>query len=267
MSENPVTPPKPATSGHSEDLAPAERTAELGARLHAVEQRIEAATRAAGRDEAPKLIVVTKFFPASDVLALAGLGVADVGENREQEAGPKAEQVTLGGAHPRWHFIGQLQSNKAARVVRFASSVHSVDRVGLVDALERAMVRREQSGAIAEPLGCYLQLDLRTEASRQQNPEAPRGGAEPEQMERLADAVAAAGHLRLEGLMAVAPLEEDPEPAFERLAALSQALREQHPGARQISAGMSGDLEAAVAAGATRLRIGSDVLGRRPGLR
>ncbi|RKW71669.1 YggS family pyridoxal phosphate-dependent enzyme [Galactobacter caseinivorans] len=244
-----------------------ERAAELRRRLSGVEQRIQAATAASGRTEAPGLIVVTKFFPASDVLALTRLGVDQVGENREQEAGPKAAELAEAGARPHWHFIGQLQSNKAARVVRFAQSVHSVDRVGLVNALERAMARRAESEPVEAPLGCYLQLDLRTQASREQNPDAPRGGAEPGEMIRLADAVAGSAHLRLEGLMAVAPLGEDPAPAFERLALLSSALRERHPGAVQISAGMSGDLEAAVAAGATRLRIGSDVLGRRPGLR
>lgn len=243
-----------------------ERAAELGRRLRAVEQRIQAASSDAGRSQAPGLIVVTKFFPASDVLALSRLGVTDVGENREQEAGPKASQVSASGAMPRWHFIGQLQSNKAARVVRFAHAVHSVDRPGLVDALHRAMLRRADTEPVAQALGCYLQVDLRTDASREQNPNAPRGGAHPEELARLADAVAASDHLRLEGLMAVAPLGEDPAPAFERLAMLSQALRQQHPGATQISAGMSADLEAAVAAGATRLRIGSDVLGPRPGL-
>ena len=240
-----------------------ERVAELSARLTAVQERIEAARLAAGRETAPELIVVTKRFPASDVLALAGLGVKQVGENREQEAGPKASLVAEAGAHLRWHFIGQLQSNKAARVLRFASEVHSVDRPGLVEALSRAAVRRAESMPGAAEVGCYVQVDLRTDASASEDPHAPRGGVLPSRVMALADAVAAAPGLTLKGLMAVAPLGEDPQPAFERLALLAETVRGAHPQAVELSAGMSGDLEAAVAAGTTRLRIGSDVLGTR----
>lgn len=248
------------------EAASAERVAELAANLAAVERRIDAATAAAGRADRPGLIVVTKFFPASDVLALAGLGVRDVGENREQEAGPKAAAVAEAGAAPHWHFIGQLQSNKAARVARFAHEVHSVDREGLISALGKASARQLDEGIRQAPLGVYLQLDLRSDIPDDAGAEA-RGGALPAQMLGLAEAVAHAPALALRGLMAVAPLGEDPGPAFERLAALSALLRTQHPDAVGISAGMSSDLEAAVAAGATRLRIGSDVLGRRAALR
>ncbi len=246
--------------------ATAERVQELSQNLSAVRERITRATAAAGREREPELIVVTKFFPASDVVALHGLGVQDVGENREQEAGPKALGAAANGAHPRWHFIGQLQSNKAARVLRFASEVHSVDRAGLVTALGKAAARRAEAEPGAEPAGIYLQVDLRGESSLSEDPNAPRGGARPEELAALADLVAGNDALCLRGLMAVAPLGEDPRPAFERLAALSERLRRDHPEARELSAGMSGDLEAAVAAGATRLRIGSDVLGRRQSL-
>lgn len=247
------------------------RREELRSSLKAVRARISAAVSASGRTEAPQLIVVTKYFPASDVLALTELGVSDVGENREQEAGPKAHAVAEAGAHPRWHFIGQLQSNKASRVLRFASEVHSVDRGSLVSALDRATRRRaeeaESSGApTPEPLGCYLQVDLRDAADRQAAAGPSRGGAGPADLARLADQVAATPWLALRGLMAVAPLGEEPRAAFDRLAALSSVLTADHPEAGEISAGMSSDLEAAVAAGATRLRIGSDVLGRRPAL-
>lgn len=247
----------------------AERTDELRRSLAAVRARIEAAAIAAGRLDRPGLIVVTKRFPAEDVLALTDLGVTDVGENREQEAGPKAALVAAAGGHPRWHFIGQLQSNKAARVLRFASEVHSVDRPSLVAALSRAAVRRAEEApeGSARTVGCYVQVDLRTDASLAEDPEAPRGGALPGRVEELAALVARAPGLALRGLMAVAPLGEDPAPAFDRLASLAAAVRVDHPEAIELSAGMSADLEAAVAAGATRLRIGSDVLGRRAPLR
>lgn len=242
-----------------------ERDRELGENLARVQRRIDAAVEQSGRSDRPQLIVVTKFFPAEDVLALTRLGVSDVGENREQEAGPKAEAVAAAGEHPRWHFIGQLQSNKAARVARFASAVHSVDRTSLVRALGRATQRlAEEEQGRTEPLECYLQVDLRSEADRAADP--GRGGAAPAELPALAEAVAGQEGLALRGVMAVAPLGEDPAAAFERLAELSLALRRDHPDAAEISAGMSGDLEAAVAAGATRLRIGSDVLGPRPGL-
>lgn len=248
--------PQPANETEAGD-----RAAELARNLARVQERITAAVAAAGRTERPGLIVVTKFHPASDVLDLVRLGVTDVGENREQEAGPKAAEVAAAGAHPRWHFIGQLQSNKAARVLRFANEVHSVDRPGLVTALEKAAARRE---ADTEAVGCYLQVDLRSAADREAAGAASRGGVLPQEMLSLAEQVASAEHLALRGLMAVAPLGEDPAPAFERLAALSHSLREVHPEAVEISAGMSQDLEQAVAAGATRLRIGTEVLGPRP---
>lgn len=243
------------------------RREELGAALARVRSRIAEATATAGRADEPELVVVTKYFPASDVLHLASLGVTDVGENREQEAGPKAAEVASLVPQLRWHFIGQLQSNKANRVARFAHAVHSVDRPGLVSALAKGVRAAAEGVGREEPLECYLQVDLRTEASGTEDPAAPRGGALPGDIAMLADAVASHDELRLRGLMAVAPLGEDPVPAFARLAELSQRLRVDHPEAGEISAGMSSDLEAAVAAGATRLRIGSDVLGPRPPLR
>jgi pyridoxal phosphate enzyme (YggS family) len=241
-----------------------ERGRDLARNLEGVRARISAAVAAAGREDEPGLIVVTKFHPADDVLTLADLGVTDVGENREQEAGPKAAQVTAAGADLNWHFIGQLQSNKASRVLRFSREIHSVDRTSLVSALEKAARRLEDEDEAAVEVGCYLQVDLRTDASLRQDPKAPRGGVAPEDLLPLAEAVARAEHLRLRGVMAVAPLGEEPRGPFERLAELSQRLRVQHPEAVQISAGMSHDLEEAVRIGATRLRIGTEVLGPRP---
>ena len=244
--------------GHQPD---ASRTRELADRLAVVRERIGVAAAAADRPT-PQLIVVTKFFPASDVRALAGLGVADVGENRDQEAAAKsAELEDLGLA---WHFIGQLQSKKAKSVVRYASAVHSVDRLSLVQTLGRAVSldqeRRRAAGTAArEDLACFLQFALDDDAAP-----GGRGGASPVEAEELAEAVAASEGLRLAGVMAVAPQGLQPARAFDRLMRISAAVRTVDPGAVAVSAGMSGDLEEAVAAGATHLRIGSDVLGPRP---
>lgn len=237
------------------------RAQELKDNLDAVNRRIDDAAAAAGRTDRPELIVVTKYFPAEDAVRLSRLGASELGENKDQEASGKAAEVSeqLGAAAPRWHFIGQLQSNKAKSVVRYAHSVHSVDRGKLVGALSRSTLSALEAGDRVGPLTCLIQVDLRQPA-----PDDGRGGALPETVPALADAVAEAEGLTLGGLMAVAPLGEDPRPAFERLAALSEALRADHPQASAVSAGMSQDLEAAVACGATHLRIGRDVLGERP---
>lgn len=253
------------------------RTAQLADNLAFVTERIRRAASAAGRADAPALIVVTKFHPAADVRVLRSLGVADVGENRDQEAAAKAAEV----ADPalRWHFIGQLQSNKATSVVRYAHSVHSVDRPGLVAALGRAMAAQQDVDGRAA-LECFIQVDLSrsggghpggAQGGEGQGGALPRGagpggrgGAAPSAVPALADAVAGTPGLSLAGVMAVAPLGADPSAAFALLAGISAALVRDHPGATGISAGMSGDLEQAIAAGATHLRVGSDILGPRP---
>lgn len=239
------------------------RTAELAANLAAVQRRISRAAEAAGRDQRPELIVVTKYFPAEDVIRLYDLGVRDVGENKDQEASAKAREVVQAlrerdasayDADPlRWHFIGQLQSNKAKSVVGYAHAVHSVDRGSLLKGLKKAAAERE------EPLDCLIQVDLRDQVE-----EGARGGAAPEEIPSLAARISEAQGLRLAGLMAVAPLEEPAEDAFARLGRLHAELLDSHPQAGMLSAGMSGDLEQAVAEGATHLRIGRDVLGERP---
>lgn len=246
------------------------RARELEQRLAAVRSRISSAATAAGRLE-PGLVVVTKYFPASDVRILARLGVRDVGENRDQEASTKAEE--LRELSLRWHFIGQMQTNKAKSVVRYAHSVHSVDRAQLVTALGRAMLaeqgRRSDAGLDARPeLDCYLQfaLDADLPSDSEGSASSARGGAHPEEAEALARAVVAAEGLRLAGVMAVAPRGAEPASAFERLLSIAAVVRGVDPAATAVSAGMSGDLEEAVAAGATHLRIGSDVLGPRPAL-
>ncbi|WP_427017175.1 YggS family pyridoxal phosphate-dependent enzyme [Pseudarthrobacter sp. P1] len=216
----------------------------------------------------PALIVVTKFHPAADVRTLHGLGVRDVGENRCQEAAAKAGD--LAGLEPalRWHFIGQLQTNKAKSVAAYAHAVHSVDRPALATALNKAMVAEQETRG-REPLGVFLQvsLDLDLPATAAADAPAGRGGVAPADLLGLAELVESLPGLRLRGLMAVAPLGGNPDAAFERLAGLSATVRESFPHAGELSAGMSGDLEAAVRWGATHLRVGSDVLGPRPAVR
>jgi len=235
--------------------APGSRRDQIAAGLTAVRDRIERACADVGRDAADvHMIVITKTFPASDVRILADLGVTDVGENRHQEAVDKhAECADLGLS---WHFVGALQTNKAAPVAEYADVVHSVDRTRLVRALGKAA---ERSG---RGLRCLLQVTLdATEGS------GGRSGAHPDEVLDLATQVAGEPRLEVAGVMGVAPLGDDPEPAFRRLADIGAAVRAQHPGAVMVSAGMSGDLEAAGRCGATHVRVGSAVLGQRPPLR
>lgn len=239
------------------------RAEELRGRLADVERRVEKACAATCRDRGDvTLIAVTKFFPASDVETLAGLGVTDVGESRDQEAGDKVtglpgeirEQLTV-------HFVGQLQTNKARRVARYADVVQSVDRARLVRALDAGRESAIEDGDAAGPLDVLLQVDLG------EGEQAGRGGVAPSDLDELAEVVAAAEQLRLRGVMAIAPLDLDEaatRAAFDRLAAFGERLRHTHPSATWVSAGMSGDLEQAVAAGATHLRVGTAILGSRP---
>lgn len=249
---------------------PGQRSRDLATRLGSVRSRIASAAEAAGRPE-PTLVVVTKYFPVSDIRMLAELGVADVGENRDQEASTKAEE--LSGLPLRWHFIGQLQTNKAKSVVQYAHSIHSVDRGPLIMALGKGMVaeqaRRAGAGLAPRPdLECYLQFSLAESgvAGSDGGSTAARGGADPADAAALAEAVASTAGLRLAGVMAVAPRGAEPADAFRALLGIADVVRGVEPAAQAVSAGMSGDLEAAVEAGATHLRIGSDVLGPRPAL-
>ncbi|WP_181795368.1 YggS family pyridoxal phosphate-dependent enzyme [Streptomyces sp. WELS2] len=236
-----------------------DRKTELAANLAKVEERITAACVAAGRKrEEVTLIVVTKTHPASDVRILSELGVRHVAENRDQEAAPKAADCA--DLPLKWHFVGQLQTNKVRSVVGYADVVQSVDRARLVTALSKEAVRARRE------VGCLLQVALDAGA----NGRGDRGGVAPGGIEELADLVADAPGLRLDGLMTVAPLTGEyagrEQAAFERLMDLSTDLRRAHPAATMVSAGMSADLEQAVAAGATHVRIGTAVLGVRPRL-
>lgn len=223
---------------------PQDRQVELARNLADVEQRIAAACAAAGRArEEVTLVAVTKTWPASDAVLLRDLGVTDLAENRDQEAREKAAAVP----GVRWHFVGQLQTNKARSVASYADLVHSVDREPLVQALSHGAVRAGRT------VGALLQVSL----------DGARGGAVAGDLPALAEAVGSAEGLELRGLMAVAPLGADPAAAFALLQALAVDLQARHPEATVVSAGMSGDLEAAIAAGATHVRVGTAVLGHR----
>jgi PLP dependent protein len=222
-----------------------DRRTELADSLALLHGRIEAGCVAADRDPAGvTLIAVTKTFPASDVRLLADLGITDVGAKHAE-----CEDLPL-----RWHMVGQVQRNKAKSVSRYADVVHSIDRHRLVTALGEAAV------AAGRTVTALVQVNL------DPNPVAGRGGAEPAEIPDLAAAIEAAAGLRLGGLMALAPLGEDPDPAFARLALLAADLQRAYPAAVMVSAGMSGDLEAALRHGATHLRVGTALLGDRPPL-
>lgn len=220
---------------------------DLAGRLDDVFGRIAEAARLADRDPAGlTTIVVTKFHPGSLVRELHALGVRDVGENRHQEAQAKAQETSdLEGLH--WHFVGQLQSKKARQARAYASAVHSLDRESVVDALGLDDWR---------VLDGFVQVNLTDDPAR--------GGVRPDDLEALAERVLATPGLVLRGVMAVAPLDEEPRPAFARLRELSDRLRALDPAADQISAGMSHDFAEAVAEGATHLRIGTAITGKRP---
>lgn len=228
--------------------SPTSSSSPLAERLEAVRGGIADAARAAGRrPEELTTIVVTKFHPASLVRELAALGVEDVGENRHQEAQEKSAELADLGL--RWHFVGQLQSKKARQVRRYAQVIHSLDRASLVDALA------SDEGVVDG----FVQLNLTDDPAR--------GGVSDRDLEGLVERVLETPGLRLLGVMAVAPLDEEPASAFERVRRASERVRALAPDATAISAGMSQDYREAIAAGATHLRIGTAITGNRPTLR
>ena len=236
------------------------REHDIAAALEHVRARINAAESAAGRGAGEVgLVVVTKYFPASDVRILAGLGITEVGENRHQEAQAKALECEdlrpVSGTGLRWHFIGGLQTNKAAAVARYADVVESVDRPELLARLDRGAAER------GHRLDVLLQVSL-------DGPDAPhRSGVAPDALAALAEQASTYDNLRLGGLMAVAPLDSDPDEAFARLAEIRMRFLRDHPAASRLSAGMSGDLEQAIRHGATHVRVGSAILGSRPAVK
>ena len=222
-------------------------------RLAGVQARIDAKVLQLGRSmHEVTLVVVTKNHPVDLALELYNLGCRDFGENRDQEAGPKAHElaeILQTQAAPNWHFVGQLQSNKAKRVSEYADTVHSVDRESLLDALIKATESRQRA------LDVFLQVNLTDDPNR--------GGVAPEQLETFGEAVLQANGLRLMGVMAVASLEGQEERDFELVQTLSQRLQSMDASAKYISAGMSGDFELALEYGATHLRIGTAITGNR----
>jgi pyridoxal phosphate enzyme (YggS family) len=217
-------------------------------RLATVRGRIAAAAVAAGREPSEVgLVAVSKYHPASAVRELVAAGQSTYAESRAQDL--TAKQGELADLDVRWHFIGRLQTNKAKAVGAAADLVHSLDRAALVRPLARGAEAR------STPLPVLLQVSL--------DDDPDRGGAATADLPALADLVAAEPTLVLAGVMAVAVPGVDADAQFDRLAAAAAALRRDHPAATAISAGMSGDLEAAVAAGATLVRIGTALFGGR----
>jgi pyridoxal phosphate enzyme (YggS family) len=238
------------------------RTDEIAAALARLRERIQMACAEAGRSpDDVHVIAVTKTYPADDVARLARLGIRDIGENRDQEAARKVRAFqdlpNVSDLPVTWHFVGQLQTNKARSVARYADVVHSIDRAELVAALGRAAQHAGRT------LDCLLQVSLDAPDSAHPG----RGGASTDDVEQLAELVSGTERLRLRGLMAVAPLDEDPDDAFARLAEITAGLRAAYPQAAWVSAGMSADLEAAIRHGATHVRVGAALLGQRAPLR
>ncbi|MEC3920063.1 YggS family pyridoxal phosphate-dependent enzyme [Nocardia sp. CDC160] len=233
-----------------------DRVEQLKTSLSALIERIDAACAAAGRDRGSvRLLPVTKFFPASDIEILYHLGRREFGESREQEAAAKVAQ--LGHlSQIRWEFIGRLQRNKAKAVARWADTVYSVDSDRLASALDTGVKAALDDGTRTTPLRVLLQVSLDADPAR--------GGVRDAALHALADQVAASESLQLAGLMAIPPLDVEPDAAFEQLARIHAALTTVHPEAMELSAGMSGDLESAIRHGSTCVRVGTALMGARP---
>lgn len=230
------------------------RGAELAEGLSEVQARIESASRSVHRDPHDiTLVVVTKTWPVSDLALLHELGVSDFAENKHQDAADKVAE--LADLNLRWHFVGQIQSNKAARIAAYADVVHSVDSVRVAQRLNVGAHKHDRE------VDCLVQVSL-DEKSR-----GGRGGAAWAELETVAAAIYAAGGLRLAGVMGVAPPAGDASSAYRRLREASRLVRATVPSADLISAGMSADFEEAIGAGATHVRVGSAILGKRPTLR
>ncbi|WP_179472730.1 YggS family pyridoxal phosphate-dependent enzyme [Mycolicibacterium vinylchloridicum] len=238
------------------------RETDLATALAALRDRLSDAARAADRDvDDVELLPITKFFPASDVAILWRLGCRAFGESREQEASAKiAEFGELTGASDvRWDMVGQIQSNKAKAVAAWADRVHSLSTAKVAAALDRGAARAMEEGSRTAPVQVFVQISLDGDTSR--------GGVDvgdPAAVDTLCAQVAGAAALRLAGLMAIPPLGADPDTAFAALAAEHRRILQNHPDATELSAGMSGDLEAAVRHGSTCVRVGTALMGQRP---
>jgi len=239
-----------------------ERESELATALAALRDRLAAAAQAAGRDVAGvELLPITKFFPASDVAILWRLGCRSFGESREQEASAKiAEfQALTGATDVRWHMVGQIQRNKAKHIAAWADTVHSLSAAKVAAALDRGALQAIDDGLRTGPVNVFVQISLDGDTER-----GGVDGGDPAAIDAICAQVAQADGLRLVGLMAIPPLGVDPDEAFAALAAEHRRVRTVHPGATQLSAGMSDDLEAAVRHGSTCVRVGTALMGNRP---
>jgi len=217
----------------------------IAANLSRIRERIAAAAVRAGRDpESVRLVGVSKTFAAAAVVAAVRAGLADVSENRVQEAAAKAPEVALAGARPVWHLIGHLQTNKVKAALQLFDYIHSVDSLRLAESLSRHAER---------PLDVLLEVNVAGEASKT--------GFAPAEVPAAASAVAALPGVHLHGLMTVAPevaSAEDVRPVFRELRQLNESL-----GLAELSMGMSGDFEVAIEEGATMVRIGRAIFGPR----
>ena len=222
------------------------RAMELTNNLAEVNQRINIAAKKASRSvDEITLITVTKTFPTSDIENLYQLGLRDFGENRDQEASKK---VTNLPKDIRWHFQGQIQSNKLKSITSWASCIHSVDQ------LRYAQLISQFIGDAKIPIFIQVSLDKTSKN---------RAGVEPDELIKMATQVSELPGISLQGLMAVAPLDMAAELAFANLAKIREVFLTSFPTAKSLSIGMSGDYETAIEYGATHIRIGSSILGNR----
>jgi pyridoxal phosphate enzyme (YggS family) len=225
---------------------------ELAQRYNQIVEQVAAAAAASGKNASDiTLVVVTKNHPPQLVFDLLALGARDFGENRDQEAAPKAQEVLASSSEEmRWHFVGQLQTNKVRSVLDYADAIHSLDRESLLVELQKRTVGR------AKALGVFIQVNLTEDPAR--------GGVPVDDLDAFATQVLESKGLLLEGLMGVGGLDKDPKIEFDRLATLSSKLQSIAPDAKSLSMGMSADFEAAIGFGATHLRIGTAITGKRP---
>ena len=224
------------------------RRNELEQNLNELNQRIAKACAESGRNvDEVNTIAITKTWPTSDIEILYNLGLRNFGESKDQEAFKKAEELNKDDIY--WHFVGQIQTNKINHIATYADYVHGVDRIKVVEGFENALEKFGQA------ITALIQVSLDGDESR--------GGALPSAINSIAEAIEKSKNLKLGGLMAVAPLNQSPDVAFSRLAEIASYFRRDFPAAQMISAGMSDDLEIAIKYGATHLRIGSDLLGKR----
>ncbi len=229
--------------------------ASLKDRLESIHQRIDLAAKAANRSsDEIELVVVTKNHGFELALELLGLGENQFGENRDQEAAAKAQQLAQalspGQLAPTWHFVGQLQTNKVKSMLTYSSVLHSLDRASLLNELAKHLAKTPERA-----LDVFIELNLTDDPNR--------GGIEPKTLSAFTEQVLAVPQLRLLGVMGVAGLDVDPAVDFERILNSSQQVQTLSSSAKYISAGMSGDFEQAIGYGATHLRIGTAITGKR----